>query len=155
MAFTFAPASCTLLYPYVVSLPEMGWNTGIAITNPTAGAGTALGGAVTFSLFANGGDPEMPMTYTTGAGTPGPNALDDEGMLAAGNTYTLLLTELLAWVGHEGDLTGHLYVKTDFTGCRGVGWVTDFGTVNQAYLPYFADTNTAAPGVVPANRLAA
>ena len=150
--FTFAPASCTLLFPYVVSLPEAGWNTGLAITNPTAGAGTALGGTVTFTLFANGGDPEMPMMYTTGAGTPGPNVLDDEGMLAAGSTYTLLLSELLAWVGHtEGNLTGHLYVETNFTGCRGVGWVTDFATVNQAYLPYFADGMAAAADVVPAN----
>ena len=150
--FTFAPASCTLLFPYVVSLPEAGWNTGLAITNPTAGAGTALGGTVTFTLFANGGDPEMPMTYTTGAGTPGPNVLDDEGMLAAGSTYTLLLSELLAWVGHtEGNLTGHLYVETNFTGCRGVGWVTDFATVNQAYLPYFADGMAAVADVVPAS----
>jgi xanthine/CO dehydrogenase XdhC/CoxF family maturation factor len=147
-SFTFAPASCTLLYPYVVSLPDLGWNTGLAITNPTAGAGTALGGAVTFTLFANGA--EMPMTYTTGAGTPGPNALDADGMLAGGNTYTLLLSELLAWVGHEGNLTGHLYVKTNFTGCRGVGWVTDFGTVNQAYLPYFGDN--LDEGGVPNNQ---
>ncbi len=109
------------------------------------------GGTVTFTLFANGGDPEMPMTYTTDAGTPGPNALDDEGMLEAGSTYTVLLSELLAWVGHEGNFTGHLYVKTDFTGCRGVGWVTDFATVNQAYLPYFADGNLLKADVVPAN----
>ena len=34
---------------------------------------------------------------------------------------------------------GHLYVKAEFTGCRGVGWVTNFATVNQAYLAYFDD----------------
>ena len=38
-----------------------------------------------------------------------------------------------------GNFIGHIYVETDFTGCRGVGWITDFGTVNQAYLPYFED----------------
>ena len=58
----------------------------------------------------------------------------------AGNTYTVLLERACwLWVEHEGDFTGHLYVKTDFTGCRGVGWVTDFSTVNQAYLPYFGE----------------
>ena len=34
-------------------------------------------------------------------------------------------------------------------GCRGVGWVTDFATVNQAYLPYFGDN--LDEGSVPAN----
>ena len=151
-SFTFAPASCTMLFPYVISLPNLdpAWNTGLAITNPTAMGSSPLDGAVTFTLFMNGGDAEMPMTYSTGAGTPGPNALDDEGMLPAGNTYTLLLSELLAWVGHEGDFTGHLYVKTDFTGCRGLGWVTNFSTVNQAYLPYFR-ADDADLGAIPAN----
>ena len=146
--FTFAPASCTLLFPYVVSLPEleMAWNTGIAITNPTA-MGTPQDGAITFTLFTNGSD--TPMEYTTDAMTPG-TTLDAEGMLAAGNTYTVLLSELAAWAGHEGDITGHLYVKTNFTGCRGVGWVTDFGTVNQAYLAYFR-ADDADLDTIPAN----
>ncbi len=150
--FTFAPASCTMLFPYAASLPALGWNTGLAITNPTAFT-SPLDGAITFTLYANGA--EMPMTYTTGAGTPGPSALDDAGMLPAGNTYTVLLKELLAWVEPEFDadndnFIGHLYVKTDFTGCRGVGWITDFGTVNQAYLPYFRHDD-ADLGVVPGN----
>ena len=149
VAFTFNPATCTLLFPYVVSLPDFGWNTGLAITNPTAGSGSPLAGAITFTLYANGA--EMPMTVTTGAMTAG--ALNDEGMLEAGNTYTVLLTELLAMAepAHAGDFTGHLYAKTDFTGCRGVGWVTDFGTVNQAYLPYFEDNRDL--GSVPGNNV--
>ena len=146
-SFTFAPASCTLLFPYTVYLPEMSWNTGIAVTNPSAFTTTPLSGKVTFTLFPNGG--EM-MEYTTDAGTPGDNPLEGDGMLPAGKTYTVLLHELLGWVNHSGDFVGHMYVQTDFTGCRGVGWVTDFGTVNQAYLPYFADNLDV--GDVPSNQ---
>ena len=65
--------------------------------------------------------------------------LDEDGSIPAGNTYTVLLSEVLSDAGMPGDFIGHLYVETDFTGCRGVGWVTDFSTVNQAYLPYFED----------------
>jgi xanthine/CO dehydrogenase XdhC/CoxF family maturation factor len=149
VAFTFAPASCTLLFPYAVVFSEDGWNTGIAISNPSAFGSNALSGAITFTLFMNGADPEMPpMTVTTGPMTGG--AINDEGMLEAGNTYTVELSRLLAMAGHDGDFIGHLFAKTDFTGCRGVGWITDYGTVNQAYLPYFGDN--LDEGGVPANQ---
>ena len=72
--------------------------------------------------------------------TGGPNALNDEGMLAGGeHLHRAAERACWRWAGHDGDFTGHLFAKTDFTGCRGVGWVTDFGSVNQAYLPYFGD----------------
>ena len=147
--FTYDPASCTLLFPYGVVLRDFGWNTGIAISNPSAFGSNPLSGAITFTLFMNGADAEMPpMTVTTDAMTAG--ALNDEGMLEAGNTYTVLLSELLDELGHDGDFTGHLFAKTDFTGCRGVGWVTDFGTVNQAYLPYFGDNLDKVAFLTPA-----
>ena len=138
-SFTFAPASCTLLYPYVTYLPEIGWNTAIAVTNPSAFTKTPLSGAVTFMLYQN--HAEEPMEYVTDPTTPGPSGLDADGSLPAGNTYTVLLSELLSWIGAPGDFQGHLYVKTDFTGCRGLGWVTDWTSANQAYLPYFEDNN--------------
>ena len=151
--FTFEPASCTLLYPYVVSLPNLDpfWDTGIAVTNPSAMTANPLDGAITFTLFMNGA--EEPMVYTTGAGTPR-SALNDEGMLEAGNTYTVRLAELLAWVEPEfdaenDDFVGHLFVNTDFTHCRGVGWVTDFQKVNQAYLPYFQNDQVEGASPVP------
>ena len=144
--FTYDPASCTLLFPYGTVLSDLGWNTGIAVSNPSGFGSSPLSGGITFTLFMNGA--EKPMVVTTDAMTPG--ALDDEGMLEAGNTYTVLLSELLAMAGHDGDFIGHLFAKADFTGCRGVGWVTDFGTVNQAYLPYFGDN--LDQGGVPANQ---
>ena len=143
MLFTYEPASCTLLFPYAVSLSSLGWNTGIAVTNPGT---TGLDGGLTFMLYMNGA--EMPMMYSTDAMTPG--ALNDDGMLESGNTYSVLLSEVLAMAGHDGDFTGHFTVKADFTGCRGVGWVTDFSSVNQAYLAYFGDSLDEKE--VPANQ---
>ena len=147
VAFTFAPASCTLLFPYAVSLSDAGWNTGIAISNPSAFTDTPLSGTITFSLFPNDG--EM-IEHRTSAMSSGKGLDDADGSLPAGNTHTVLLSEVLADAGMPMDFTGHFYVRTNFTGCRGVGWVTDFSTVNQAYLPYFGDN--LDEGDVPANQ---
>ena len=51
--------------------------------------------------------------------------------------------------GMPGDFIGHFYVRTNFTGCRGLGYVTDFASGAQAYLPYFGDN--LDEGSVPAN----
>ena len=142
-AFTIAPASCTLLFPYAVSAGT--WNTGIAISNPSAFTDTPLSGDITFTLFPNDGEMIVHQTdaMSTGSG------LDPDGSLPAGNTHTVLLSEVLDDAGMPMEFIGHLYVRTNFTGCRGVGWVTDFATVNQAYLPYFGDN--LDEGSVPAN----
>ena len=132
--FTFAPASCTLLFPYAAF--SMGWNTGIAIANPSNKAGgTPLSGSLTFTLFPN--DEDM-VEYSTDGMSPGVG-LDPDGFLPAGNTYIVLLNEILDSAGFSGDFLGHIYVDTDFTGCRGLGYVSDFKSGAQAYLPYFGD----------------
>ena len=144
VAFTIDPASCTLLYPYV-TYNAPGWiDTGIAVTNPTGFGGDALSGPITFHLYGNDSDPE---SYTTDAGTPGgmDAGLDENGNLAAGKTYSLLLSDLLAWVKIEGVFQGHVYVETDFTRCSGLGLVWDNnGTFSQGYIPeLIADDVTA------------
>ena len=142
LAFTIDPASCTLLFPYAVSAGM--WDTGIAVANPSAFTDTPLSGTLMFSLFPN----DAPMApYATHGGSPG-TGLAADGSLPAGNTYSVLLSEVLDDAGMPGDFTGHLYVRTNFTGCRGVGWLTDFATVNQAYLPYFGDNldEASVPG---------
>ena len=80
--FTFAPASCTLLFPYAAVFPDLmpAWNTGIAITNPSAFTDTPLSGTVTFTLFPNDG--EM-IVYPTDLMSPG-MGLDSDGTLPAG-----------------------------------------------------------------------
>ena len=146
VAFTIAPASCTLLFPYAVYLPDMAWNTGIAISNPSAFTDTPLSGDITFTLFPNDGEMIVHQTSAMSSGA----GLDEDGSLPAGNTHTVLLSEVLDDADMSMDFIGHLYVRTNFTGCRGVGWVTDFSTVNQAYLPYFGDN--LDEGDVPANQ---
>ena len=143
VAFTIAPASCTLLFPYAAYL--MGdWNTGIAIANPSAFTATPLSGSITFTLFPNDGDM---VEYPTNAMSPGVGL--DDGFIPAGNTYTVLLSQILDAAGFSGDFRGHFYVKTDFTGCRGMAYVTDFESGAQAYLPYFGDN--LDEGKVPSN----
>ena len=131
VAFTIAPASCTLLFPYVAAVPAADWDTGIAISNPSAFTDTPLSGDITFTLFPNDGEMFM---HSTGGMSSGVG-LDEDGSLLAGKTHTVLLSEVLDDAGMPGDFIGHLYVRTNFTGCRGVGWITNWTTVNQAYLP--------------------
>ena len=148
VAFTIAPASCTLLFPYAAALMgDMGawdWDTGIAIANPSAFT-TPLSGSITFSLFPNDGDM---VEYSTDDMSPGVG-LDFDGSIPAGKTYAVLLSQILDAAGFSDDFVGHFYVKTDFTGCRGVGYVTDFKSGAQAYLPYFGDN--LDEGDVPSN----
>ena len=92
VAFTIAPASCTLLFPYAAVVPAADWNTGIAISNPSAFTDTPLSGDLTFTLFPNDG--EMFMHSTDGMSTG--EGLDEDGSLPAGNTYTVLLSEVLS-----------------------------------------------------------
>ena len=144
VAFTFDPATCTLLYPYVTYNPPYMVDTGIAVTNPTGFGGDALSGPITFHLFGNDSEPE---SYTTDAGTPGgmDSGLDENGNLAAGKTYSVLLSQLLLWTSIEGVFEGHVYVETDFTRCSGLGLVWDNnGTFSQGYIPeLIADDVTA------------
>ena len=145
VAFTIAPASCTLLFPYA-AVWEGVWDTGIAIANPSAGTDTPLSGTITFTLFPNDGDM---VEYPTGDMSPG-MGLAPDGSIPAGNTYSVLLSQILVDAGFSGDFVGHFYVKTDFTGCRGLGYVSDFESGAQAYLPYFGDN--LDEGDVPANQ---
>ena len=142
--FIFDPASCTLLFPYAASLIG-DWNTGIAIANPSAFTTTPLSGSITFTLFPNDGDM---VEYPTNDLSPG-RGLNSDGFIPAGNTYTVLLSEILDAASFSGDFIGHFYVKTDFTGCRGMAYVTDFQSGAQAYLPYFGDN--LDEGDVPSN----
>ena len=77
-AFTFAPASCTLLFPYAVSAGM--WNTGIAISNPSAFTDTPLSGTITFSLYPNDGEVIEHLTDGSSSGV----GLDVDGSIPAG-----------------------------------------------------------------------
>ena len=127
VVFSFTPAKCTLLFQYGAVLPNTmpAWDTAFAITNPTgfpAGGIDPLSGSIKFTLFPNGG--EM-MEY------------EMSRELSAGNTLAMNLSEILEavpeWSG--GNFQGHFFVEANFTPCEGLGWVTDYEGVNQAYTP--------------------
>ena len=69
--------------------------------------------------------------------------LNAMGLLPAGGTYSVLANEIIESFPDWGEsFVGHIHVLADYTGCNGVGWVTDFGTVNQAYIAVVIDSDT-------------
>ena len=130
VVFKFAAAKCTLLFPYVVSMESAGgWDTGIALANPTGKGGNPQKGEVTFMLFPNDGEG---FNYVTSNGSPGVG-LDGAGRILAGSTYSVLASEILDAAAWTDDFQGHIFTEVPFAPCEGIGWVTDFATVNQAY----------------------
>ena len=123
-------ATTTLLIPYAVD-DQQNYNTGIAISNTTLDPGTAaMGfgqavrqtGNMTFYFYPQQGSP---FDYTTAADSPGAG-LDAGGKLAAGGTYTVLLSELIAAAGSRDFFTGYVIVITNFTNAHGQYFVSDF-----------------------------
>ena len=138
--FEIRPAQCTLLFPYAARLPdaEMEWNTGITVMNPGYNEEGVAGG-LELTFYGNDGTEATFSTEeypTVGAG------LDEMGLVPAGGTYTVLASEVLAATDWGESFVGHIHVLADYTECNGVGWVTDFGTVNQAYKAVVIDSDT-------------
>jgi len=132
-------ATTTLLLPLAEKL-AVGFDTGISIANTTAdpfgasnGGATATAGKLTFDFF--------PRT-TTGAGTPFSlttsatvkpgTGLSADGTLAAGGTWTALLSELLTAAAQPGDFVGYIFIRTDFLNAHGMATVSDFKTTSLA-----------------------
>ena len=133
--FEIRPAQCTMLFPLVTVMAP--WQTVISITNPGYGEETAAG-SLEFTFYGMNSEPE---TYTTGPDTPG-SGLEVDGTLAAGGTYQAYIRDILAAAEWGETFVGHVYVTADYTGCTGLGWVTDFEKVNQAYLAVVIDDDT-------------
>jgi len=153
------PVSTTMLMPYALTLPP--YDTGIAIANTTSDPfGTSGGGAIatsgilTFNFF--------PTTSTGGAGTPfslatsstvRPGAgLSSDGTLAAGATYTVLLSQLLTAAGQTGNFTGYIFITTNFLDAHGTATISDFRTysltANVLVMPPPATFSRATPGAL-------
>ena len=133
--FEIQPAQCTLLFP-VVSVQDP-WQTVISISNPGY-VEDPVDGVLEFTFYGQKSDPE---TYTTDAFSPG-SGLEADGTLAAGGTYQAYIRDILAAADWGETFIGHVHVTADYTGCTGLGWVTDFATVNQAYLAVVLDDDT-------------
>ena len=107
----------TLSLPY--ALATMGFDTGIAISNMNTG--TDQEGAITFMLYQNG---DEAVKYTTDANSPGSGLTN--GVLAAGTTYAVLLTDILDAAGVEGGFLGYAMITTDFTDAAGIAYISDW-----------------------------
>ena len=109
----------TLVAPY--ALATLGFDTGFAISNMNTGKGEIQSGAIMFMLYQNGDDP---IEYTTVAGSPGRGLTN--GMLEAGATYAVLLTEILTAAGVADGFSGYVKIITDFTGADGIAYISDW-----------------------------
>jgi hypothetical protein len=126
-------ATTTLLIPFAVR--DLGFDTGLSIANTTAdpfgssgGGATATAGAIRIDFFpraATGGAGTTFSLSTTATTRPGVG-LSADGTLAAGATWTVLLSELLTAAGQTGSFTGYLFVTTNFLNAHGAPFVSDF-----------------------------
>ena len=139
--FNIRPAQCELLFPVVTVLPETPemrrWETAISVTNPAYGEEMASGG-LAFTFYPMGAEPVM---YETEMGSPG-SGLEDDGTLAPGGTYQVLISQILGSTDWGDSFQGHVHLLADYTGCTGLGWVTDWATVNQAYSAVVISSDT-------------
>lgn len=142
---TISPAQTVMLIPYAVS--SLGFDTGIALANTTgdpfaSGAAVAdVNGPVTFTFYPNGGSA---FSYTTSATSPGTGLTS--GLVDAGSTYVVLLSELLTAAGQTGDFTGYLFAVGDFTNGHGASFITDFsGFTSASPVLTIATPTLAAP----------
>ena len=78
-------------------------------------------------------------TYDTTVDTITGVGLEADGTLSPGGTYQVLADEILAATDWGETFQGHVYLLADYTNCSGLGWVTDFMTVNQAYTATVID----------------
>ena len=146
------PANTVMLMPYALVIPPI-FDTGIAIANTTkdpfgnsSGGATPGNGTITVDLF--------PTTSTGGAGTPFSlttsttvkpgGGLSSDGTLAAGATWTVLLSQLLTAAGQTGGFTGYIFIRANFLDAHGTATISDFKTysltANVLVLPPPATT---------------
>ena len=140
--FNIRPAQCEILFPVVTALPETPemrrWETAISVTNPAYEDEMASGG-LTFTFYGMGG---VMATYDTTVDPITGVGLEDDGTLSPGGTYQVLASEILAATGWGETFRGHVHLRADYTNCSGLGWVTDWMTVNQAYSAVVIDADT-------------
>ena len=134
--FEIRHAQCTMVFPVVTVMPDMGWDTAISITNPGYGDPTA-DGELMLTFYGNDQDP-VEFSPTMGTGLPE----DGSGILPAGHVYQELVSNILKDTGWGDSFQGHVHVLADYPGCTGVGWVTDWMGVNQAYNAVVIDSDT-------------
>ena len=140
--FNIRPAQCEILFPVVSVFPETSemsrWETAISVTNPAYEEEMASGG-LTFTFYGEG---DVVATYDTTVDPIAGVGLEADGTLSPGGTYQVLASEILAATDWGETFRGHVHLRADYTNCSGLGWVTDWMTVNQAYSAVVIDADT-------------
>jgi len=128
-------ASTTLLMPYAITLPP--YDTGLAIANTTAdpfgagsGGATPASGTIVLNFYPTSatGGAGTPFSLTTSSTVRPGGGLSSDGTLAAGATWTVLLSQLLTAAGQTGNFTGYIFVQTNFLDAHGTATISDFKT---------------------------
>ena len=137
--FNIRPAQCEILFPVVSVLPNQGnWDTAISVTNPAYEDEMASGG-LTFTFYGIG---NVEATYDTTMDVVTGRGLEVDGTLSPGSTYQVMASQILAVTNWGEEFIGHVHLLADYTNCSGLGWVTDFAGVNQAYSAVEIDADT-------------
>jgi hypothetical protein len=149
-------SNTTMLVPFATV--GLGYDTGLSIANTTADPFGASGGASPtagtlqlnfFPRTATGAGTAFSLT-TSATAAPG-QGLSSNGTLAAGGTWTVLLSELLTAAGQtSGTFTGYIFIQANFINAHGVAFVSDFRNFTSAspilVLPPPATSSRATPG---------
>jgi hypothetical protein len=145
-------ANTTMLIPFAVR--DLGFDTGISIANTSAdpfgasgGGATPQSGTIRVDFFprAAGGGAGTAFTLTTGASARPGVGLSADGTLAAGATWTVLLSELLTSASQTGNFTGYLFFQTGFLLAHGTSFVTDFRSFTSFSPVLILETPTLDP----------
>jgi hypothetical protein len=129
---TISPANTTLLVPFAVR--DGAFDTGLSLANTTLdpfgaplGGATAQTGAIRIDFFPRAAaGAGTPFSLTTTATVKPGIGLSADGTLAAGSTWTVLLSELITAAGQTGSFTGYLFIRTEFLNAHGAPFVSDF-----------------------------
>jgi hypothetical protein len=123
---TMRQAQTDLLIPFAVR--SVGFDTGIAIANTSddphdSGRDSDNAGTIMLTFMPQTGSSFTLTTSGTGPGT----GLGAGGVLGAGRTWSVLLSELMGAVtGAPTSFTGQVYLRTNFTLAHGAAFVTNF-----------------------------
>ena len=96
-------------------------------------------GGLKFTFYGMG---DVVATYDTTVDTIVGVGLEADGTLSPGGTYQVLANEILAATDWGETFQGHVHLLADYTNCTGLGWVTDWVGVNQAYSAVVIDADT-------------
>jgi len=151
----FTGSNTVLLIPYASVATEIGYDTGLAISNTTVDPGadnmggiegaTPQPGSFTVYFFPQSGTDFS--VASTAAGFPG-SGLDATGKIPAGGTFVALLSEIVkaaqaanSSITIPDDFTGYLVIVTNFTNAHGLCTVSNFQTYTQASPILILPTN--------------